>query len=1161
MFKKVFIYIGLLLCGIGYAQKESNIWYFGNHAGIDFNSGSAVVLTDSAMDAYEGCATISNAEGEVLFYTNGLTAYNRNHEIMVNGEDLNGHESSTQSAIIVPHPGKSNRYYIFTVDYSGKGNGLQYSVVDMDLDGGMGAITEEKNITLTTPVTEKITAIKHADGESIWVLAHENDSDVFLAYLVTASGIGKTPIRSQAGIDLGSIDPVLRFKAQGYMKVSPDGSKVGVCHFEVGAEILDFDNATGELSNAKTIGNIPGTHYYGLEFSPNGKLLYLTVENYFIYQYDLTVPDIQGSQLLVMEDTEFIKYYYGALQLAPDGKIYFSRIYQDYLGVIENPNVRGMGCNAIREGLYLEGKRTNMGLPTFIQSYFYTDFSVENFCLGETTRFSLQNEDQVKEVQWDFGDGHTSTELHAENKYELPGTYTVVVTITAITGEKEVKTKEITINKVAVAHKPDDILLCTDKPEELMDLNLLDATILKDQKAEDYSVTYYEKERDAQLSINALDTQYVHKTPSNTIYARVDTKGGQDCYDITNFQIAMSIMPEKQEISDWVVCDDDMDGIYDFDLQLKSEEILGAVADTSMYELVYYPSLADATDGTNAVPSLRYRNSLPKETIFYKLSSINNPSCNTIGNFTLEVISQPIAYDPGLIRFCDDDNDGLVSIQLKELDEKILKEQNPGNYEVSYYESLTMAEDKLAPLNKEEYVNTRSDQQRIYARVDIVPQSMCFDIVSVDLNVDRAPIRTEVSDWVVCKDPNAPLVDFDLKEMDPFILGPQSADDYQIRYYHTEEEANIGTNNISGPYTLEDGFKEVFYRLQNANNPQCYIIGAFLIGASDRPIIETPSDETFCYNGTGEYLLDFHLKEAEILRGHDSQNYIAYFYETLEDAQSGSDPLPMAYSYKGAEKTIYVRVESMANPKCFELTEFNVHIKEEMEIPVASDNVICPENPTTRLDGGVFDSWYWRDGTGRLLSTDRFFEVSEVGTYSLQVVDSSGGIDCSLEKRFTVNYPAAMGAVTYNIEHFSEVNRVEVEIEGPSIYQYSLDGYTYQDSNVFMIPAGRYKLFIKGENDCVLREKEMIILGYDKFFTPNSDGINDGWGIKDLDAFPGSSIEIYDRYGKLIIRLRANELWDGTYNGKELPESDYWFMVTLGQGTIFQGNFSLKRTM
>src|SRR5690606_301801 len=161
------------------------------------------------------------------------------------------------------------------------------------------------------------------------------------------------------------------------------------------------------------------------------------------------------------------------------------------------------------------------------------------------------------------------------------------------------------------------------------------------------------------------------------------------------------------------------------------------------------------------------------------------------------------------------------------------------------------------------------------------------------------------------------------KEMDPFILGPQSADDYQIRYYHTEEEANIGTNNISGPYTLEDGFKEVFYRLQNANNPQCYIIGAFLIGASDRPIIETPSDETFCYNGTGEYLLDFHLKEAEILRGHDSQNYIAYFYETLEDAQSGSDPLPMAYSYKGAEKTIYVRVESMANPKCFELTEFN----------------------------------------------------------------------------------------------------------------------------------------------------------------------------------------------------------------------------------------------
>jgi urease alpha subunit len=98
-----------------FAQKEANIWYFGANAGLDFNSGTPVALLDGALDTIEGCATISDTDGNLLFYTDGITVFNKNHTIMLNGMGLNGDTSTTQSALIVPKPNDENTYYIFTV--------------------------------------------------------------------------------------------------------------------------------------------------------------------------------------------------------------------------------------------------------------------------------------------------------------------------------------------------------------------------------------------------------------------------------------------------------------------------------------------------------------------------------------------------------------------------------------------------------------------------------------------------------------------------------------------------------------------------------------------------------------------------------------------------------------------------------------------------------------------------------------------------------------------------------------------------------------------------------------------------------------------------------------------------------------------------------------
>ena len=130
-----------------FAQKEANIWYFGEYAGIDFNTGTPVALTNSAMSQGEGCASISDSAGNLLFYTNGIKVWDKNHLEMPNGNNLLGHNSSTQSAIIVKKPRSSILYYIFTTDaaHNNLQNGFNYSIVDMSEQNGNGDVVSKNN--------------------------------------------------------------------------------------------------------------------------------------------------------------------------------------------------------------------------------------------------------------------------------------------------------------------------------------------------------------------------------------------------------------------------------------------------------------------------------------------------------------------------------------------------------------------------------------------------------------------------------------------------------------------------------------------------------------------------------------------------------------------------------------------------------------------------------------------------------------------------------------------------------------------------------------------------------------------------------------------------------------------------------------------------------
>lgn len=398
-----------------FAQGEGNNWYFGQNAGLNFNGGAPVSMTNGLLVTQEGCASISDSAGNLLFYTDGVTVWNRLHIVMPNGTGLMGNGSSTQSAMIVPQPNVHGKYFIFTVDCfeNSLQNGLRYSVVDMSLQGGFGDVTVVKNILLTTPVCEKLTAVRHQNGQDIWIVTHKYGTAEFYSYLLTSAGVNPAAVISSSGnpISGNMIDAI------GYLKANLQGTKLAAAtDFLLYFEIFDFDNATGIVSNGITS---PAIYQgaYGVEFSPDGTKLYLSSESSpNIHQFDLTLGSaaaiFASDQIIATSVTTTI----GALQLGPDQKIYCCRYFTNWVSCITSPNSAGTACAYIDNAVNLATSMCRIGFPNFLQSFFNAPaFSYYYTCLGDSTYFLAAVNSQVDSVHWNFGDPSSGSANFSSN--------------------------------------------------------------------------------------------------------------------------------------------------------------------------------------------------------------------------------------------------------------------------------------------------------------------------------------------------------------------------------------------------------------------------------------------------------------------------------------------------------------------------------------------------------------------------------------------------------------------------------------------------------------------------------------------------------------------------------------------------------------------------
>ena len=436
------------------AQKETWHWYFGSKAGIDFSSGVPVADTSSMMGAPEGVSSISDSAGNLLFYTNGLKVWNKIHQVMENGDSLMGHQSSTQSFIIIKQPNKDSIYYIFTQDagdsyvYTPPHKGFRYSTVNINFNNGLCKIIN-KNIFITDSTTERVTVIKHCNGKDYWIITQKKNCNTYYSYILSNNGISTIPIISQTNVILPNAESI----GCGYMKASPNGDKIAVAFctenmLGTNAILLNFDNSLGLLSNPISVGCPAASTLqgYGLEFSSNQKFLYVSYilpsgsSTSQIYQYNISSNDSAiisqtGVRLYWGYDTITFTHLEssGALQMACDHKIYIAFAGYPYVGVINSPDSAGLGCGFVKNGVYLNGRICNFGLPTFFPGFFniISDYTYTQHCLNFNFSGVCDTASLVS-VSWNFGDlasgiNNTSTLFNPLHRFSDTGSYTVRV--------------------------------------------------------------------------------------------------------------------------------------------------------------------------------------------------------------------------------------------------------------------------------------------------------------------------------------------------------------------------------------------------------------------------------------------------------------------------------------------------------------------------------------------------------------------------------------------------------------------------------------------------------------------------------------------------------------------------------------------------------------
>ncbi len=981
---KLILKILFLFSSLAFAQQQASNWYFGYNAGVKFNSnGTVTALTDGQLFTLEGCATLSDTNGNLLFYTDGVTIFNKNHQQMPNGNNLMGDSSTTQSATIVPMPGSATLFYVFTLDAFAGANGFRYSVVDMAVNGGLGAVTAAKNVLIYSPSGEKIAIVKHANGTDYWVVTHGWNNNTFYSYLLTSTGVSNTPVVSNLGAFIGG----LTNNVWGYMKISPNGKKLAVCNSQIDFELFDFDSSTGSISNLNVLRTVDLTTTnfdYGVEFSPDSTKLYLSVLNLYpslgqIFQYDLNSSNISASKQIIFT-APFANNPILALQLAPNNKIYCSVYDLNMLYSINNPNSVGISCDVQTNSVDLLGKKGQLGLPSFASSFFYLPaITTTTNCVNVPNTFGVANATNPTSATWNFGDGNTATGLNPSHTYATAGNYTVSVTVTSASGTAN-NAQNIVIYPQPTASPTATLKQCDDNLDGISTFNLNEAKALLTPNPVGLTFSYHQTQQQAASNTNAIanPSQYTNQTVSNDlVFVRIANANG--CYKTAQLKLVVSTtqIPSSFQKT-YTECDNtasgsNTDDITAFDFSSAKTQIAALYPPGQLLDITFYKNLADALAETNAISNIsNYTNAGYPNTqdIYVRVDSQTNNECLGLGkHITLKVQPIPIVQ-PQTYTHCDDDQDGKYAFDTTNLQTTLLNGLT--NVDVTYKDQ----NNNPLPSPLPNPFSTVS--QTINVNIKSKQGNNCDFNSNITFKVYDLPqaFQPATNTTTVCDDENDPnqqngFFAFDTTNLKAAVLGNQT--DMNIQFY---DASNNPLNPLPNP--LVTPTQNITAVVTNPLNPSCAAQTTIPFVVQPIPKIQLTGSEQVCSNNPNfTKIIDAGLLDPTTKADF---TYIWFFNNT---------PIPNQTDYTLTVNTegIY-KVQVTNNKGCTKTRTITVNASEKATIENIIINDLTETNSIIVITSGSGIYQYSLDGV--VYQDSSTFANISAGIYTVYVKDTKG---------------------------------------------------------------------------------------------------------------------------------------------------------------------------
>jgi gliding motility-associated-like protein len=657
------------------------------------------------------------------------------------------------------------------------------------------------------------------------------------------------------------------------------------------------------------------------------------------------------------------------LQLGPDNKIYVANYIHDYLSVINNPDFLGLSCNYQHDAILLSPGSSNLGLPTFIQSYFFTTSIVyENTCFGDTTNFYLATTPDT--VVWNFGDptsgaNNTSTLLAPSHIFTKSGTYTVSATATLGT-ETTIETQEITIYKTPSATKPSNLTVCDSNNDGFFNFNLknLDATILNGQNPDDFSVDYYANSTDYDNNTPITDyTNYVNAVAyhEQTIIVSVKNKNNNSCEATTNFTIQVFDSPTpalSTAIPNLSDCDNtsvgiDLDGKITFNLTDRETAILNGQSNSDF--LITYYEDDNLTQLINNPTS--YTNNTATQRIYAKVENKLNTTCFAKTSFLIEVFELPTINNTVSLKQCDNaDINGFSSINLNEAKAKIVS--NPENYTITFFEEKAFAESNTNVIsNPTTYTNQTVSNDVVWARVE--NSNGCYRVSEINLIVSTTQIPASFLKTIYNCDDGTDTTDgiatFNFSSVTQEVKDLFPANQQLIvNYYRNEADALAEINEIADisnyQNTNSPNQQNIYIRVDSELDNDCLGLGHHItLNVETVPVANAVSVNPECDNDRdGVFSFDTSNIQSTII-GNQTNIAVRYFDENNNPLSS---PLPNPFITDS--QTIKARIVNTTskdpNGQCYNETTIDFIVN---SVPIA--NTVSPQEQCDDDFDGIAD--------------------------------------------------------------------------------------------------------------------------------------------------------------------------------------------------------------